>query len=194
MLKLYVFTVFSCLPILVSIAYKFWNGRRRRTKSIRPQEQARSSKIDVLVNFIILDLQNWSAFLLRKIVFEFIFSECTKSQLMYHELSSKVMEIAHERMETIAKTFFSNCQSDKGQKIFKKGIFLPFNSSKKKQMEKNCPLSCPCPFFLRIEVKKLSFWDFLTFVQLGVNFTKRNLSNALLRLVSLILGYPNILK
>ena len=130
------FTVFSCLPILVSIAYKFWNGRRRRTKSIRPQEQARSSKIDVLVNFIILDLQNWSAFLLRKIVFEFIFSECTKSQLMYHELSSKVMEIAHERMETIAKTFFSNCQSDKGQKIFKKGIFLPFNSSKKNKWKK----------------------------------------------------------
>ena len=130
------FTVFSCLPILVSIAYKFWNGRRRRTKSIRPQEQARSSKIDVLVNFIILDLQNWSAFLLRKIVFEFIFSECTKSQLMYHELSSKVMEIAHERMETIARTFFSNCQSDKGQKIFKKGIFLPFNSSKKNKWKK----------------------------------------------------------
>ena len=186
------FTVFSCLPILVSIAYKFWNGRRRRTKSIRPQEQARSSKIDVLVNFIILDLQNWSAFLLRKIVFEFIFSECTKSQLMYHELSSKVMEIAHERMETIAKTFFSNCQSDKGQKIYK--VFFFPSILPKKTNGKKLSFILPLPFFLRIEVKKLSFWDFLTFVQLGVNFTKRNLSNALLRLVSLILGYPNILK
>ena len=118
--------------------------RKDNKKCIRPRERARGSKIDVLVNFIIQEFKFCKIdqlFLLRKIVFEFIFSECTNSQLMYHELSSKVMEIAHERMETIAKTFFSNCQSDKGQKI-SKCIFLPFNSSKK-QTEKN-PLFCPC--------------------------------------------------
>ena len=45
--------------------------------------------------------------------FNFVFSDCTDIQQMFHELSTNVMDVAYERAKEIAMITYLACQSEK---------------------------------------------------------------------------------